>query len=544
MKTVVMATALLALAAQQQAPPAPTFRATTRLVELSVTALDKKGQAVTDLRQDDFAIQDEGKTRPIAFFRYDGGRSTEPNARPLPAGFFTNRVELTPGPPLNITALVLDELNTPPQSSVRVRAMTMRYLKALAPQTRMAVYQMSDQLRVLQDFTDDADALRAKIARAAVAQPLRVERDVDQMIIEAEQLAAMVRGDFARNQLEVEMLANAQSRAARLDKTLASIESLGQHLAGIPGRKNLVWLGGGISMISVTGAMGAGPHGSFDSSEDKVRRTSQRLAQQGVVLYIVDAGGLSVSKTMNAERQGTVPMRGRGQFEPQQDAETMSSDTRPAMDLMAAITGGRYLYNTNDLTEGFKKAASDLEGSYTLGFYVSDEPDSKWHNLKASVKRSGVNLRHRKGYLAEPVAAAPVAWTNDMAMAVISNPIGSSEVQLTVSCGSVAGGEPGTLAVNLQIEPDSLRFQTSGQALQARIEVLLAERASDGRTRLSSDAPTVTIPAQAWEKAQEDGVRYTRLWKPASDAISLRVIVRDMLTGRYGTVDVPLKSNK
>jgi VWFA-related protein len=544
MKTLGIATALLALGAQQQPPPAPIFRATTRLVELSVTVLDKKGQAVIDLQQADFTIQDEGKTRPIAFFRYDGGRSTEPNTKPLPAGLFTNRVEVTPGPPLNITALVLDELNTPPQSSVRVRAMTMRYLKALAPQTRMAVYQMSDQLRVLQDFTDDADALRAKIAKAAIAQPLHVERDFDEAIIEAEQLTGMFGDAFVRNQLEVEMLANAQSRAARLDKTLASIESLGRHLAGIPGRKNLVWLGGGISMISVTGAMGAGPHGSIDSSEDKVRRTSQRLAQQGVVLYIVDAKGLSVPKTMSAERQGTLPMRGRGQFEPQQDAENMSSDTQPAMELMAAITGGRYLYNTNDLAEGFKKAASDLAGSYTLGFYVSDEPDSKWHNLKASVKRPGVNLRHRKGYLAEPVAAAPVVWTNDMAMAAISNPIGSSEVQLTVSYGSVPGGEPGTLAVNVQIEPDSLRFQTSGSALAARIEVLFAERASDGRTRFTTDAPTVTIPAQAWEKAQEDGIRYTRQWKPASDAISLRVIVRDMLTGRYGTLDVPLKPKK
>ena len=453
MKTLVMATALLALGAQQQAPPAATFRATTRLVELSVSALDKKGQAVTDLRQDDFTIQDEGKTRPIAFFRYDGGRSTEPNARPLPAGSFTNRVELTPGPPRNITALVLDELNTPPQSSVRVRAMAMGYLKALAPQTRMAVYHMSAQLHVLHDFTDDADALRAKIAKTAIAQPLQVERDVDQMIIEAEQLVAIGGAPFARHLLEAEMLANAQSRAIRLDQTLASIESLGQHLAGIPGRKNLVWIGGGISMISVTGAMGAGPRGSIDSSEDQVKRTSQKLAQQGVVLYIVDAKGLSVPKTMNAERQSTVPMRGRGGFEAQQDAETMSSDTVSTMELMAAITGGRYVSNTNDLAEGFKKTASDLEGSYTLGFYVSDEPDSKWHNLKASVKRSGVNLRHRKGYLAEPVAAVPVVWTNDMAMAVISNPIGSSQVRLTASCGSVPGGEPGTLAVNLQIEP-------------------------------------------------------------------------------------------
>jgi VWFA-related protein len=547
MKVAVLAGLVLALGAQGQAP---TFRATTRLVELSVTALDKKGQAVTDLRQEDFTIQDEGKPRAIAFFRYDGGPSTEPNALPLPAGLFTNRVEFTPGPPRNITALVLDELNTPPQSSMRVRAMAMRYLKALAPQTRMAVYQMSGQLRVLQDFTDDADALRAKIEKASIAQPLQVEGDFDQAIIEAEQFVAMFAEDrqlaaeaveIARNGLEAEMLANAQSRAARLDKTLAAIESLGQHLAGVPGRKNLVWIGGGISMISVTGALGTGPHGSIDSAEDRVKKTSQSLAQQGVVLYIVDAKGLAVPRSMTAEAQGTLPVRGRGRFEPQQDAERMSDDTYPTMDLMASITGGRYLVNTNDLADGFKKAASDLEGSYTLGFYVSDEPDSKWHNLKASVRRSGVNLRHRKGYLAEPVAVSPAVWTNDLAMAAINNPIGSSAVQLTAYCGAAPGGEPGTLQVNLQIEPGSLRFQPAGQDLQARIQVLFAERASDGRTRLTTDAPIVKIPTQSWEKAQEDGIHYARQWRPAADAVSLRVVVRDMLTGKYGTLDVPLK---
>ena len=462
-------------------------------------------------------------------------------------------MEFTPGPPRNITALVLDELNTPAQSSMRVRAMAMRYLKALAPQTRMAVYQMSGQLRVLQDFTDDADALRGRIEKAAIAMPLQVQGDFDKAIIEAEQFVAMFADDrqlaaeaveIARNGLEVEMMANAQSRAARLEKTLAAIESLGQHLAGVPGRKNLVWIGGGISMISVTGALGTGPHGSIDSSEDKVKRTSQRLAQQGIVLYIVDAKGLAVPKAMTAESPGTLPVRGRGRFEPQQDAERMSDDTYPTMDLMASITGGRYLANTNDLADGFKKAASDLEGSYTLGFYVSDEPDRTWHNVKASVKRSGVNLRHRKGYLAEPVSASPALWTNDMAMAAITNPIGSSAVQLTAYCGPAPDGEPGTLQVNLQIEAGSLRFQPNGQNLQARIQVLFAERAANGGTRLTTDAPTVNVPTTGWEQARQEGLRYSRRLKPAADAVSLRVVVRDMLTGKYGTLDVPLKLKK
>jgi VWFA-related protein len=417
----------------------------------------------------------------------------------------------------------------------------------------MAVFHMSEQLRVLHDFTDDAADLRARVARAALAMPLQTETDVDHSVIDAEQFVDLFRdnpqleamkAELKRSQLEVEMIANAQARRSRLETTLASMESLGQHLAGIPGRKNLVWISGGISMLSVTGAMGTGPNGSIQSFEDQVKQTSQKLAQQGIVLYMVDTKGLALptSVAMTPNLPGTMPALGRGRFEPQQQAESISADPRAAMELMASITGGRYLRNTNDLMEGFKRAASDLVGSYTLGFYVSEELDSKWHNLEVSVKRSGVNLLHRQGYVADAAVAKPTGWPKELTMAVVANPIGSSAVRLTASCALTSDPEPGTLQVGLRIEPWSLRFDENGGYQQTRIQIIFAERAANGSTRLTTDTPTVRIPAQSWETAQREGLRYARRLKPARDAVSLRVIVRDMVTGRYGTLDVPLKT--
>ena len=538
---------VLALGAQEQPP---TFRTTTRLVELTVTALDNKGQAVTDLRLDDFSVQDNGKARPISFFKDDGEPSAEPPPLLLPPGVYSNRAELSPGPPRNVTAFVLDELNTPAVLNMRVRATATRYLKALAPRTRVAVFYLGTRVRVLHDFTDDAESLRARIAKAVLAIPIHSETDFSQSIIEAEQFVDMFKGDPAmekiaedmkRTQLEQEMQQNAAMRAARLQTTLASLETLGTHLAGIPGRKNLVWISGGISMLSVTGAMGMGPHGSIESFEQKVKRTSQRLAQQGIVLYIVDAKGLDSPAMTNAELRGTVPLRGRGRFEPQQDAETISSDAQPAMEMLSSTTGGRYLRNNNDLMEGFKKAASDLEGSYTLGFYVSEYPDDKWHTLKASVKRKDVSLRHRKGYLSEAEAATSALWTNERTMAVVANPIGSSAVQLTAGLAAAPDATPGMLQINLRIETASLQFQTFDQDRQAKLQIIFAERAPDG-SRLTTDAATVRVGPQNWATAQAEGLRYSRRWTPGPDALSLRVVVRDMITGQYGTLDVPLRN--
>src|SRR5258708_35183062 len=118
MRAVVIVAAFLALAPQDRAP---TFRTTTRVVELTVTALDRKGHPVTDLRVQDFTIRENGQPRPIAFFKYDGGPSLEPPALSLSPGVFTNRGEFTPGPPRNITALLLAEPNRATQFCRRGR---------------------------------------------------------------------------------------------------------------------------------------------------------------------------------------------------------------------------------------------------------------------------------------------------------------------------------------------------------------------------------------------------------------------------------------
>jgi VWFA-related protein len=540
--TVLCATALLR--GQQ---PAPTFRAGTRLVEVSVTVLDRKGNPVTDLAAQDFQIQDNGKPRPVAFFRFEGAAENARPAPTLPRGVFTNTVEGAGAAPRNVTALVLDGLNTPPQYNAQARAQVMRYLKAMAPQSRLAIFHMGKALRVLHDFTDDAASLREKIEKARLEIPLESVTDFSDSISEAEQFVDMFAGDpeaqaamaeMMQTQLEMEMAANAAARRSRMERSLAAMEALGQHLSGISGRKNLVWITGGFSMVAILGAMGMGPRGDVQDFEDQVRATSQRLAQKGITLYIVDAHGIETQRDMSASVRQPLPVRGRGRFEPQMDAEAINNDPFPAMSLMANITGGRYVYNTNDLNTGFKQALADLRGGYTVGFYAADDGDDKWHRLRVRVARPGVNVRHREGYISEKEPGQKPAWTAESWRAAAANPIGSSALPMTVLCQPMTGGE---MLLRIQVGAASLHFgDDAGGGMRADLQIMIAGRSADGRIWTNLSEIAAKLPRERMEKLRESVVPVLRRWKPDAATTALRVIVRDRFSGRFGSVDVPL----
>lgn len=289
-------------------------------------------------------------------------------------------------------------------------------------------------------------------------------------------------------------------------------------------------------MVSITGSMGIGRQGSVDTFEDKVRQISRRLAQQGIVLYVVDSRGIeSPRDTLAASPRTSAPAPTRS-MELDRLAEAITSDPYAAMELMASITGGRFLYNTNDLTSGFKQVVADLQGSYALGFYMPEDPDNKWHKLKVRVNRSGLSVRHRAGYMADS-HLAPAKWTEEMWRTAFSSPIGSSAIPLTAKCKWTPLGE---LELTVSTDAGALQFLPDGENLKASLEILIGDRAADGLARGSRSTVSTTVPAAQWEAARHQEIRYNGTWKPAANATGLRVVAYDENSGKYGSLDVPL----
>jgi VWFA-related protein len=538
----------------------PIFRAGTTLVEFTIVASDERGQPVTDLKPNEVTILQNGKPQPVAFFRFEGSAfgpdAVESVRESIAPGTFTNRPEYSPGPARNVTAIVIDSLNTLPEDQVAVKAQVMQYLRALAPNTRVAVYALGSTLRILHDFTDDLEALRARLAKHNIEfniQAIGADELVRRQLMEAEHFNEAV-DEYVDAAADQDAKAEAEAKAElnrvrglmaraeeyfqeqlhtrRMNQTVASLEALGNHLSGIPGRKNLVWISGGIAVLT----QGAQDRW-VNSYSSQVRGLAQRLATQGITVYPVQATGLQVgllgtSTTAQGSSKGQVES---AQFRPM----TKENELRiwGTMDMLADVTGGRAFRNTNELTAGVRAAATDLRGSYSVGFYVPDNSDNRWRVFDVRVSRPGVRIRHRKGYMALAPVKQPVNWSETEWQAAMQNPLGSTGIRLDARADAVPAG----LNVLVQIAADDLYYKRMNGAPVTDLEIGFGERNAKEWTRVRRDGATITIKENPQQAVKPSIVPFSKVWTIAPDTTEVRLIVRDRMTGRFGVLDMPLR---
>ena len=83
-------------------------------------------------------------------------------------------------------------------------------------------------------------------------------------------------------------------------------------------------------------------------------------------------------------------------------------DRRAALQAVADDTGGLAVVGTNDFAAGFRAIVRDHSTYYLLGYVPAVEHrDSAFHRIDVRIKRGGLTVRARKGYLATGPAVRP-----------------------------------------------------------------------------------------------------------------------------------------
>jgi VWFA-related protein len=508
--TLLLASLTLATAtrlyAQNAAAP---ITVTTRLVVLDVVVTDAKGKPVDGLTEKDFQVYEDNKLQRIHSLEAPSAHSLPPSSAGIAEVF-------DPSQPANfgrspVTVLLLDQANTHFADSSFARRQIHDYLAkqpALLnqPTTLLSVYDL--HFKQLQAFTRDRDALLKALASAPTEYAWKLETN----------------GAAATGPLE------------RLDQSLRALEEIAQDYARIPGRKNLVWVGGGFPTPDIN------TMDSDDAREvrDTLQHVTNVLLDTRVTLYAVDPSstlpGMSeiVNETDMAVASAT--------------SDSIGSAINPfgsgaEFDALAPVTGGRVVRSRNDVAVQIADSVDLGANYYTLSYSPTStaETDVKYRNIKVLCLRPGLTATTRSGYFTGQSKQERSSTTAAYDLsAAVEGPMPLNGLRVTAVPDTSASAPPDTYIV--QVGASELTWTPKDDGSSSASVYIVAATMNAKQKMIGHEVH----PMKATAKAGVDLHEPTRLADfiftapPTSKATTLRFVVRDSATGRMGSFDLPI----
>jgi VWFA-related protein len=508
-----------AIGAQQQ--DRPTFRSGTRLIEIGVIVTDKDRNPVHGLTANNFQIFEDGQPQKVEFFSVESATVPRPAQKAVAPATreFSNHAPVEGG----VTVILFDRLNTPDSDQMYARGHVAKFLEQIRPEDRVGLYVLDGSgFRVIHDFTNDSAALVHAMSRvrSMTSAELAATLDVENWLeIELATLFAMDYEDVRAGLRNM----NEHFMGVRAVSTIDTLEMVARHLAGVRGRKNLVWVSSGFPLSAFN------YRGRTQTTE--ISRATRALNDANVAIYTVDARGL-IGALLGPPRGGKPVFT------------TLSSVTtnQDILQSVAEQTGARAFLNTNDITGAVRRAVDDGRSTYVLGYYPSiDRGDGRFHQVRVKVNRRGVDVRHRQGYFAFATQKQAESQRSASLLSAIMSPFDASGLGLTVRVDPVAG-KPSEARLTVRLDPGTVALERHSDRWAGAIDVIVAQVRADGTSVRSSDNTVdITLSDERLEQISRDGVAVVATVAVLPDAERLRIVVRDVRTGNLGTVGIPAK---
>jgi hypothetical protein len=221
----------------------------------------------------------------------------------------------------------------------------------------------------------------------------------------------------------------------------------------------------------------------------------------------------------------------------------LQNSTLDTLKAFAEMTGGRAFYNSNDLANGFRRAADDSASYYLLGYYMNTRNSRPgWRKLQVQVQRKDIEVRARTGYFVTNATVDPdLTHKADIGFA-LSSPFDSTGIPVTVKWqGTSLNGAKKKVGFALHVPATGL----IDEADKNRFDVDFIAQATLNGAPVGTAGQTTkgTIPAAGLPKIKADGIFYQNALELLPGSYDVRFVVRDNLSGRIGSVTAPVTVN-
>ena len=530
------------------------FRSETILVQVPVVVTDKAGHHIHNLAKEDFQFLENGKEQTVSSMQEVSAQPTPVAVNKRP-GVFSNLV-LDSDKPRSLIVVALDTVNTPFLDQTYARRELIKYLSNSIDtgQTMALVLITSKGLKVVHGLTSSTSALQEELRKASGETPTMQTVDADVEVdaftgdtsdlfnpITSTQTQAAInsfvtQGDIAYAQFRQE---------AAIETTMQAFLGIAWSLAGLPGRKTLLWATG--SFPFSIDSPSAVPSGRLSLLYE---RAMEALNEAQVSVYPVDVRGLltyAPDVSSNRVRAGAAAL--------QQTTSRawLAASKQDTLKDFAEMTGGKAYYNTNDLAGAFQRASDDGASYYLLGYYL-DTKNTKpgWRQLKVKVKGKDLEIRARKGFFVTNATMNPeITRVNDMNFAIAA-PFEATGIPFEMQWGPVKespGSAKKQVAFSLHVLGGDITIDGLHNAIDLAVVAVATKPISKKET---SDAVIAGNFSQSIkgsltpEKAtvlKAHGVALSNVLALDPGRYNVRFVVRDNFSGRIGSVSAPITVN-
>lgn len=512
--------AALFFQAQAQTPAVPAGPTGPRLILVDVVVNNEKG-SIRGLTKDDFVLEDKGKKQSIAVFAVtEKGRAAA--SAPLTAGVASNRFNSRGEVQQTATIVLYDRINSGAQDQAFVRQQILRLLGGLNDSDRVGFYSLGFTLKMVQDYNEDAAPL-AKAARA-----LQQSNNMPESFSPAEK--ALFR-DLTDALSPMQQLQN----QARVDITYPAFRSIGRHLSGVMGRKNLLWV---TSVFPLTYGNSVERRKNDQAELDSFKAN---LTDANIALYPVDPGGTGASFNQSSgapvSTEGSLmpgSMRNQAGTSSVVNADTSLTGNQ-SMLILADATGGKAYRNMNDITPALKEVVSQGDYTYTIGFYPDTKAlDGKLHDLKVAVAKKPATekakVSHRKQYFAwAPDTPEGSSMRTGMPELMVE-PLVANGVGL-VGMVTPDPAKPGVQVIDLRVAASDIRFEPRGDKWFASFDVAISV---EGQKGASVKTYNPQLGADQINIVMSNGMDLREAVDMGGNSGILRISLVDKLSGSTG----------
>ena len=395
---------------------------------------------------------------------------------------------------------------------------------------------------------DDFAFFRYSVRKFLAAQPAQLNSPAELMVVGNESLE-MLQG-YTRNKTDLLYALDHLPAALpykemqgsfyweRVAQSIDALQQIALQNTGVPGRKNIVWVGRGgpaVNMQFLTGSV-------VGHLQHSVHTTTNMLVDARISLFVIYPP-LKVNPTLKVDD--------RSMLSGAMDAGANIGDDDPfAGDINFGVfvneTGGKLFYNRNDVDTEIKQSRRLGSDYYTLTYQPHDvAPDGKFRRIRVTLRNSNLRALTKAGYFApdsnEPVDPQQQTMIKLAEAARSTIPLTALDMNLS---DVVRHPDTRTAEVTVQLKGKNLDWQATDDG-RSTANLILEEASLTGDNNiLASKTEKVTIFSTVQDPTQraEEVARLSLTIRIPRKTKSVRVVVETEEGGRIGAADLDRKT--